>query len=812
MNSTLIIGIGSSGLAVIEEAEHYHYDCTGKNKSGSNVEYLYIETDTRRLPKKNSSSVTDITQVDFSLGQNAVDINQLKSNKDIDSDWIPEASSILRNMSGAGGMPSYGRLSLWGKSNYDKIKNVIKSKYEKIEGNNETIILSVGSLTGGTGSGICVDVAYLVREITKNENINAIFLIPDGNSFGVNKSIHENALSAMSAIDFYSKNEFKCTWPDNAKTKDARPPFRTVQYLSQDFSGAKASISSLEELIRVAGVITCLHFLDTEKSGNYFYDLVSKRRIDSAGNNRIKTIITSGFLMLSFPKAKLEELLSINITKNLLFNLINNKQFIDSFGNKRNIESELSIIKNDVKNSFEDIINLIFEELNSLKTSKGFDLMTSLKMEINDIQKNTSKTYNKSVYELFNTKSSNNYYEIIRNNTSLIRDSFIDKLREKIIGITSKYQNFQVSKIYIENYINEIENISKFYKNEYNLTGKDTEWDKLLQVEIKNYQSLYNISKAIFSKNDFFEYMLNNSLKLLKINCLIQVLGIIKINLAHPENVLKSRNQLELPNLKFIDKTIDQIENLINGEGNEGNFTLRRRQNQINSELDSFSSCFKTVYKYGSKEQDLSEAYNNYIKDESNKLTYQILLENSSILEYFEKYNNMLYSKIIKSSSQHVKRVNIFESTTLFDILNNLKRGDIQNDSIINLFESNKYKLKEKIPAMLKLKEDEFQFGEDPSAKLIVLTSDHKQYGQLFKEYRISNNNDNTTDQPSLKDTIIFYQEYGFMGENSKVIFNPIFQLRHMNDVKNWIKHKLDDKYINEKVPYLSLNQFNTYL
>ena len=112
MASTLIIGIGTTGLNIIEEAQQFHYEFTGKNKPGNNVEYVYLETNLQAKAKKTAGGVSNIELVGLSLGQNAVDITQLKGNSNIDSSWLPEASLILQNEDGAGGMPSYGRLSL----------------------------------------------------------------------------------------------------------------------------------------------------------------------------------------------------------------------------------------------------------------------------------------------------------------------------------------------------------------------------------------------------------------------------------------------------------------------------------------------------------------------------------------------------------------------------------------------------------------------------------------------------------------------------------------------------------------------------
>ena len=42
MNSTIVIGIGTTGLNIIEQAQQNHYEFTGKNRPEGNTEYIFI--------------------------------------------------------------------------------------------------------------------------------------------------------------------------------------------------------------------------------------------------------------------------------------------------------------------------------------------------------------------------------------------------------------------------------------------------------------------------------------------------------------------------------------------------------------------------------------------------------------------------------------------------------------------------------------------------------------------------------------------------------------------------------------------------
>jgi len=813
MASTLIIGIGSTGLAILEQAEQFVYEFTGKNKPGKEIECIYVETDTKRLPRRTASGKTSIHQIDLSLGENAVDINQLKNNKNVDSSWVPTPSDVLKNLNGAGGMPSYGRLALWGKSNYDKLKNTIKDKYQRINGDGNTLILIVGSLTGGTGSGICVDIAYLVRDITKNPNVNAIFLLPDNGSFGNNKSLHENSFSAMSALDYYAKNDYKITFPDNSTLSDIRAPFNVIQYISQDFTGAKASIASLDELIRVAGVQTALHYMDTNRVGNYFYDLLCRRRIDSAGADRIRHYISSGFLMIQFPKAQLEELLAIKISEDLLKNLIHPTDYKDQYGNKRSIKGDSNTIKKEIEAKIEDIILNSFIAVDSVNSPIGVNVAQAMVVEAGKLSGATYQQPSPArfLYDLFSTKQSDNYFELVRNNATLLRDNIIERFHKTVVDLTSEKKNLTVTKLAITTFKSYIDELTRFYKDRYNVTGLDTSWDAVLQRHIEVMLKEMRMQQIAARKKDYSEYVLSELLSLTEIHCLIPVLSNIKDHLESPETGLKTLKDIELPNEKYISNLIKLVNNVISGDGREESYTLARRKNQLEKFLDGFSSCFKMVYRFGSRQRDMDEAFNDYMKDDRSRIGYDGLFD-EAIWPYLKSNSGNLYSEVIKNSMRSIRERNIYKDSSLLEIIKGMDKDSAEGNSLNRMFKSGLQNMRSQIPAMLKLKDDEYSFGDDACAKLIVASSDHKKYSGLFSTYKISPTEDNACDLPSLDNAIIFYQEYGYMGDNTKEHFNPLKHIRHIQDVKNWIMPKVSQKYIAEKVPYLKEEQFKEYL
>ena len=70
MASILVIGVGSTGLSAMEQAQQFYYEFTKKNSPGANNSaFLYLETDKNRLPKVTPNGGTDI-QACFLCPQN----------------------------------------------------------------------------------------------------------------------------------------------------------------------------------------------------------------------------------------------------------------------------------------------------------------------------------------------------------------------------------------------------------------------------------------------------------------------------------------------------------------------------------------------------------------------------------------------------------------------------------------------------------------------------------------------------------------------------------------------------------------------
>ena len=814
---SLIIGIGSTGLSILEEAQQYHYEFTSKNKPGNNVEFIYLETDKSNKSRDTAGGKTEINPifVDFGTDTN-VDIGQLKQNSEIDSSWVPPIEYLEQGTIGAGGMPSFGRLSLWKAVNFNNIRDEITRRFNNIQGDSDTMIYVVGSVTGGTGSGICLDLAYLLQDTLPQcrSNLQALLLLPNRSSFNEHKALHENSFAALTALDFYSnpKNSYKIKWPDGSPEKEYKtPPFQLIQFISQDFSNGNASIDDLGELIKVAGMKVLMTILNTNTvHEGLFEDALAKRRIDQYGAGTLGTYNSFGFKMIQYPKAQLKELLSINIAIDFITSIVDSENFINKLETKIPITSQSQKFKKDSKEKFEEILEETMKIFDSSDSADGLLIDDDINAFISQMISNRLEHDDKrETHAKFNTKNSNSYYTLFNNNKTRFRSQLINKMYDEISKITEKHKNLFITKIHIENVISYIDEMISFYKERYGIDGNVQTWDQFIGMKIDELFDSKLDFQLTFYRRKYYRYIFEQLKEALKIQTVIPELVKLKENLTS-EKAEQSLDGKILPSLNYINKLINDYKTLITGD--DVKMTLYRRKNLLEDSLEKYSTSFTMLFETGNMKSDIDYASDKYNRSES-KIGINDLFGGTSILEFAQQKFDLMYRKCIDNSVNYINEQDFF-SSSLIEIIDKIDpKANNETNALINLFNSNENNIREKVPAMFGLSSD-YALGKDASSKLFVTTSDSNTYNKLFTQYEINRTKENTVDLIGLNDVIVIYQEYATTTENKSKLLNPIEHVNTMPLVKKHIKERLssDDPYFIKKSPYLTKAQLKKTL
>jgi len=820
-NKTLIIGIGSTGLRILEEAQQYHYEFSGRNKPGNNVEFLYIETDISNESKSTAGGKSEIHPVMCDFTNINVDVTQLINNTSIKSDWIPPIEHLEQGTIGAGGMPSFGRLSLWKTSNFNNLRTEILNKFSAINGDNTTFIYVVGSITGGTGSGICVDLAYLLQEILPQcrPNMQALLLLPNKASFAQNKALHENTFSALSAIEYFSdvNNPFTIKWPDGSPEKTyTAPPFQLVQFISQDFSNGNASIQNLGELVKVAGMKVLMSILNTDSTAiGLFEDSLARRRVDQFGASNLENFNSFGFKMIQYPKAQLKELLSIKISSELIESIVDSEYFITSAGSKKPILSQSKSFVRNAQIDFEEIVENSLEIFDNITTPLGMlmaDDMSNIVEQI--IAGKLQSADKKEIHNKFNTVNTNSYYGLFNNCKSIFKNMMIDKLNNYAENTSEKYKNLVITRIHIEAITDYIDELISFYKERFGLDGNVQSWDHFLGVKIDElFDNKYDFDLTL-SKSRYYNFIFNHLKEVLKLQIIIPELKMLKDQLSSSK-ITQSLKGKFLPTSSYVNNLINKYLELANGD--DVKMTLHIRRTSLESSLDKYSTSFTMLYETGDMTSDIQNALDKYKRSDS-EIGFSRLFGGASIWSFVQKDFDLLYREAIANSVGYINEQDLF-SSSLIEIINKIDaRINNDNKKLTQLFSSNHNIIKKTIPAMFGINKD-YITGDDSQSKLIVVTSDSDMYNDLFADYELNSINDNAVDLNGLNDVIILYQEYATTTNEEDKFINPLRHVNTMPEVKDHIKRVLEreDKdnsntYFIKKSPYLSREQLNQKL
>jgi hypothetical protein len=376
--------------------------------------------------------------------------------------------------------------------------------------------------------------------------------------------------------------------------------------------------------------------------------------------------------------------------------------------------------------------------------------------------------------------------------------------------VTNKYSNLYVNKIIIESIGAYLEEIEEFYFSQYGLTNNDDDWRRVLATRIEEMLIEANAYLLYGYKADFLQDSIRQLFELAKYNSLISVLKKAKSMLIGNERIpIKTAS---LCNLSTLEAKILHLKDLINGEGSNAFMTLRRRSTELEGILDRFSSSFKMVYLKGDRASDLAAASQKYIQSNTPKLRLRDIFSGESIWTALNVDEELGFSELIKNSIGIIKQGEYFEGEGLKNILNNFKPSTAADHAFVNLFSSQGHVIKNKVPAMVKLVPNKYDFAEDPCAKLIVLGNDQKELATLFSNYPIGHVHSNSTDIFELQDAIVIYQEYGYMYSNDQKHFMPSLHLATAEDMKRRINSVLNPDYKKRKIPYLTIAQVKGYI
>jgi hypothetical protein len=315
-NPMLVIGLGGTGIDALLRLKYQvnrrfklPQDPLSKKKKEkpNNIEFLAFETNEHDRNKKYNGIGLDPNK-EFVLLSNP-EIGSLLSNRStIESyikEWLSPELSITDGISGASGVRQAGRLLL-----FTKINQVVKTIEKKIEavlegtGKRLYVFLLTG-LSGGTGSGCYLDIAYITRGIMERKfgptGVDKVSMLgylftPDVNlskrglSSHTAEYIEKNGYAALKELDYWmncdERNErFKMKYGSMLEVNSPMPPFNLCHLISGTNLEGKWLENAYDYCMNVtAENITNFMASEEKQSGEEFaiHDYISNIRTNIA--------------------------------------------------------------------------------------------------------------------------------------------------------------------------------------------------------------------------------------------------------------------------------------------------------------------------------------------------------------------------------------------------------------------------------------------------------------------------------------------------------------------------------------------------
>ncbi|MBE9170328.1 hypothetical protein IQ238_23340 [Pleurocapsales cyanobacterium LEGE 06147] len=340
---TICIGLGGSGKDVLMRIRRSIVDRYKDLTELPVVSFVHIDTD------KSASNVSGLrtgntyhgvdlsfrdaekvaaTMTRMEVNNFVQELNRRSSNyegspgvyKHIECWFPPQLLKDLKAIDeGAKGIRPVGRLAFF--HNYRSIKNAIEAAEKRTRGHeaslirkglqveNQLNIFVVGSLCGGTGSGIFLDVAYCLRRNYGDRGAQIFgYLIVSPELYGNNPSMNANTYAALKELNYYATYGTRfdaCYDQQNLEyVQESRPPFEYV-YLIANRTAGDYKILEKSKLCNIIAHKITLDFASelapviTAQRDNFLQHMI---RSDEHPRPNVQRYLTFGLAEIYFPR------------------------------------------------------------------------------------------------------------------------------------------------------------------------------------------------------------------------------------------------------------------------------------------------------------------------------------------------------------------------------------------------------------------------------------------------------------------------------------------------------------------------------
>ncbi|MBC1224175.1 zinc-ribbon domain-containing protein [Nostoc sp. UCD121] len=553
MVPTVLVGVGGTGNEVLSRVRRLVEETYGNLKNFPLLSFLIIDTDREYKvtnPGASGSPFEDYEKYWASV--KGSDVQKIISEMDnypwIES-WFP--SELERNIgaieAGAGQIRAYGRFAFF--CNYHRIQRKFYDICNYVKGHEEFMqnkhgvqvdtnafnVFIVGSLSGGTGSGMLLDIGYCIRHWLRGQGtstVNAIVPMPNAfASIDVGDRVLANGYAALMELSYFSDHrteyvtQFSSQLTDEIRSKSA--PFDFTYLVGTKNGESDFNLDQMREMM----------------AQNIFLDLTSdfaphKRSIrdnikgawaqaDPGGRSYPKNFMSFGLSTIEIPIAQIRTSLSQRLASDFVSWWLNESVSLPpdmtklvetdilkgmrltaaellsdlSSGGERSLTAEVSAWVNSIRNetTTDNKLKCTYEYLNLIGPERGkiLKFLDYLQPKVNEYRDNhfrelspDTRSHGDFFIKMYDNQKriiqwgrkalEEEFYRIIedRNRGLKFADAFITAVSQTLTTAETNFRR-EVEKVWQPNetnrqqqYENALQDISQF-KDKFALTKQD---------------------------------------------------------------------------------------------------------------------------------------------------------------------------------------------------------------------------------------------------------------------------------------------------------------------------------------------------
>lgn len=484
LHPTVVIGVGSTGKFVVANAQKYLYEVLNGEEL-SLFKFLVLETAVNQQDQGWTAAGVNTKPINIKVENIGLAYSTLSQNLKGEFSWCPEDMQIMGP--GAGNKRAGGRLMLF--HHMETVREIIQraisdvaaaaiddqttkkiNQLMKERGGNEQVhplpspplpvILVVGTLTGGTCSGTCVDLGYLLRRVAPSSSREGLFFMPDN---GANDTYKANSWAALSDLAYFTEHpgDYEAVWLNKAKSRNsykesAQPgpmaPYNHIYLVTQRDQAGNEHLPYRDDpsspLLMMGGLYVAANLLG-------LYDLRQIRLADLNtrvhGHRIFNTFLTNSVRGVSYPKYEISEAAACKIIADHICDCWLSKQACWEQGRREELQQEK--------------IKELGRKFWNLKCPTIWD---GLRGDVN-LESLATEIRNGRIPEL----KENLKEQIIRDGTvfrkidqnlETRRRQLQDTIRIEFIEILQKKQNLQYAEWFLDGVQSEIERARKYWE------------------------------------------------------------------------------------------------------------------------------------------------------------------------------------------------------------------------------------------------------------------------------------------------------------------------------------------------------------